>query len=66
MDRNINQSVAEAIVTRRNSFCAIVVQSAQKELRQSGGDADYFARFLGHFRGFPISSCAIVVTNAHD
>jgi hypothetical protein len=36
--------------------CAIVVESAQKELRQSRGIAEIFARFFRAFRAVAILS----------
>jgi hypothetical protein len=45
--------------------CAFVCTNAQKELRQSGRDGDFFERFFGRFCGFAILSCANGCTNAH-
>jgi hypothetical protein len=33
----------------RNSFCALLIKTAQKELRESGQKADYFASFFWSF-----------------
>jgi ribonuclease HI len=68
--RRTNRSPADVIVWRPWRFgrmsCAIVVQSAQKELQQSRRNADFFASFLGAFSAFGISSCAIVTTSARE
>jgi len=42
------------------------VTFAQKDLRESGITQDFFGALFGAFRDARESSCANVMTNAHD